>query len=437
MNGFGERQNMGVKERFFKFSNALSLFITALWVISGNQSYLYLLTGSVFLSVFYPLSLVPQMIFLLQFVNIMTTDETRIIHIAVAPLFLISGAFSALINSRKFDVNLMSMVLVMLSTVCISFSFNLNSERGGDLVFLGEMFVYLPSMLLLSNMRVGNIDDFVNVLTAWALAILLLVLYKFLNDPLSMMFRGKRLALGEKTDPNNFGSFLAMCSVFLLGRFFVCRSKLLKVSLLFMFVVALILIILTGSRTALVAFGGGVFVSVLLFRGIKLRKKILLIIFTVVAVATSLSFAPESMLGRFSAESVYETGGTGRTIIWRRGLSGISAGSLWFGEATDRVFLGVGVKRDFAHNFFFEILFATGVVGLFCFSAFFILTTKRIVEGLREKSGYGYMILPAIMLFTYFFSGVGLNLMASHVPWYLIGLGLMFLKHYNTTTSKC
>lgn len=192
----------------------------------------------------------------------------------------------------------------------------------------------------------------------------------------------------------------------------------------------LILLFLTGSRTSLLAsIVTIIFVLVLVDRSRWNRIKLLAIGIIslggfVLVYVWLLSIFPE-ILNRFSIQSVFDTGGSGRMAIW----------NFYFKELFPQTFLiGIGFdSKNFvfeigattgrgtgAHNLVIEILTRTGVVGLLVYGSIFWAFIRM---SLKARSKNYFIIVPLSMFILMMLIGVGENTLTTKFLWLSIGLG--------------
>ena len=177
------------------------------------------------------------------------------------------------------------------------------------------------------------------------------------------------LRLGESIQDQNYinGFFLYTFSHHA-GCFFENRKKRHLLSAVFIFVIVL----MTGSRGALLAFMMTAFAHICItFRNSRhfLRNILLTVVVMLLAGVIFdivLSFLPEAVAVRYSWDYIAEKGTTGRTRIWSTLLdhfSRDSIGRMLFGHGFGTCRLVNTFKGYVAHNLYIDNLITLGIVG--------------------------------------------------------------------------
>lgn len=194
-------------------------------------------------------------------------------------------------------------------------------------------------------------------------------------------------------DPNYFAICLSIIVAVLFNN--IIKNKNTIISLVFIIIVFFI-IILTGSRSGLIANIATILMS-FVFTKIKPMKKIviiLLVIMTSVIIVVNINkLLPEKILKRFSVEYTQNDGGAGRIYIWRAGLEKFKNNNIareFFGTGFGTYRYVVTEYSKVAHNVYIQILVEQGIVGAFIFLCFII---KTVLDAIKQKK---YVELAAI-----------------------------------------
>ena len=246
-----------------------------------------------------------------------------------------------------------------------------------------------------------------------------------------------RVSVSEDTNTNQLGMGIAQLVSFNFAGYFVSEKKFAK--LLFAVSVAcnIISILFTGSRSALIGAFGGIVACFLLItfgkspeiRRINIFAFILFIVSCIVAYIVVSNTDPEVM-ERFTVESITERGGTGRTQIWGLILSDIFPShpllGLGYGGKNISQYLlaNYGINHG-AHNFFFDILSSTGLVGVLMFIPYLISCLVKAVKTFKFDC---VSLIPFTMLVTIVFNGIGENTLGTRIFWFASGLCLMISR---------
>lgn len=197
----------------------------------------------------------------------------------------------------------------------------------------------------------------------WVTILLMLLFSDFsLNGRLTLL-------LGEKSQDQNYinGYFIYTFS------WHCCQLLKKKKTHIFPTVFILAIVLLTGSRGALLAFLLVMFVHVcVMFANAehKVRNILLVAFFMLLMIAafdTVLARMPESVARRFSWDYIAEKGATGRTQIWRFLLGHFTDDSILrmlFGHGYGTTSLVNTMDGRVAHNLYLDNLITLGILGM-------------------------------------------------------------------------
>ena len=286
------------------------------------------------------------------------------------------------------------LLVLFLSWALVSYSW---SELPGDAVEAVYRLSLNAILFLIVYTAVRTSRDAVRVLTAFVIGATAAVAYGLVFGGVDPSPYGEAARLSSETqNANELASTLVAAFVLALGLAFAVKdSPAFRVLSLAMAAFALFGIVLTVSRSGLVALGVAALAAIV-FSG-RWRPRI-----TVVAVLVALSallyfafLAPEA-----SRERVTEfEGGTGREDIWRvawrmvedKPLIGVGAGN--FDNASIHYLIAPGglLRDDFivdtqkdAHNLYLETLAELGLIGLLLLATLVIGLLGRCIAGIQQ-----------------------------------------------------
>lgn len=255
------------------------------------------------------------------------------------------------------------------------------------------------------------------VIGSWVTAMLMVAL--------ANLYEGRLvLKLGESIqDANYVNGYLLFAFVYHLNSFLKDR-KILHILAVMFFTV---LILLSGSRGALLAFGMAAFFSLCKYVGGKSGRSgrwiyaIILLVFAIIIFDITLMAMPDHVAERFSwSYIVSPKGTTGRLSIWKNLLGHFSRdnfGRIMFGHGYGTTRLINTYNSFVAHNLYIDSLISTGIVG--CLLQIVIQAGFLIIFSKNSEQDMLYVLVGII--------GMCLSLsLTSYRPlWNLMTIGLI------------
>jgi O-antigen ligase len=241
-------------------------------------------------------------------------------------------------------------------------------------------------------------------------------------------FDGYGFSVSERVNHNTFGTSVAIISVILFVKivFFGEGAALYK----FFWALSLVLIIVSGSRNALLAM---ILTSVIVYMVAQTHQGKTLsggLKFLVVACALVLAgglVLPEIGidLSRYDYVELIESGGSNRSIIWETLSPVIWRDYKWFGYgpghfcSEEMIHALMDLDYTHTHNTIFEAWGELGFFGLIPFALILIYAFRRGLSHIKHESGYlmfGFVLVVLLLL------GLGESLFANIELWIIIGL---------------
>lgn len=284
--------------------------------------------------------------------------------VSFIPLFLVFLDLRKL--QIRFSAVLVFQLLLWLLTI-VSLFYSISVTKTSTLIktlTLNLILVFALGAMEQYNQRELQFMQDALFAGGWIVIILMLLLSDVSKDGRLI------LALGGKTsDPNYINGYFLYTFSYHCNRMLQQDKKIHIIPMIFILAVVL----LTGSRGALVAFTIALFAHLCVnfsrtkhtIRNVVLTALIIVVLFG--AFDLILEWMPENVAQRFSWDFIAEHGTTGRTGIWQFFLQHFSEDSILrmlFGHGYGTAVLVNTVRHSGAHNLYIEDLINLGVVGL-------------------------------------------------------------------------
>ena len=240
-----------------------------------------------------------------------------------------------------------------------------------------------------------------------------------------------RLSISENVNENRFAMMLAqLTSIVFFGFLIAFKSKTWRFILLIGLIAGFFMLILSGSRSAIIgALGASLIVLFLYFRE-KIYKFIIpaiILAFSSYFLINYLQDSQYTVLDRFSVEKVQETGGTGRLENWKKLVPVVLNNKVIIGY-------GIGGENSYqfaqnhglehaAHNFLIDMFIQLGLIGVILLFSYYIFSLKRLFKKLNNNY---FLLLPLILFFTGLLNGIGETIYIEKHFWNSIALVWLF-----------
>ena len=316
--------------------------------------------------------------------TVVTTSFGSLLKLVSMPIIAVLGV-RMLMGKSEISLNYVHFIyaVYIIYTVSLLVVYN-----GGEaFVTTKDMILGLLTFILIS-MRVYNGRERELMETAW-LIVGFVCIYACLTSTEVVSEVENRAViriLGYEEDQNQFCAYLIMSTLICVKRLMERRK--------FYPVYAIVLglsfyaILKTGSRGGLLGILLGVAAYAII--GIKsMKAKTAIAVTTVflgfIIITFVVPMLPEDVAERYTITSVQETGGSGRTEIWKFLLdysfqdpTRLIRGSGIF--STYDIMYGAGLKNGVAHNAFIQVLNDEGLIGLLLFVASIAVCIFRYIR---------------------------------------------------------
>lgn len=303
-----------------------------------------------------------------------------ILKLATVPIGLFF-VVSLILSKRKLEINIVHLALLVYTLSAISTLFVDASDTSMDYVigYILNAAIYLCMTVIPYNKTELELMENIQIL----LLVILVAMTLFSNG--TMDGRTTLMIMGQTCDPNDFvGYFVFPLAVALKklvsGKHFVFYLLLIAASLYCVF--------LSGSRGGFLAIAVTIAGFALLYPSNNAKRFLFLACGFVILVGAWVilkPWMPENIIERMNVNAVIESGGSGRTDIWKSMIRTIIT-------EPDHLLLGRGIRtvhrflRDgawqeaAAHNQVLQIIYNQGLVGLISFLALTGISFFRCVK---------------------------------------------------------
>ena len=325
----------------------------------------------------------------------------RLITIVLFALFIISSQFIIRIPSEKKKLFHTWEIYVFYSVVSVLWGGFTSHQLT---IAFGMILLYLISIVFVgSNV---NEQNSYKIDYAWLIAGAFFV-FLFLTGRRVTIGWGTRQSLvimGTVTDANEFASFFAIVLSIVTILMFRSTKKIYKVLLIVFALSGVYVVLMSGSRGALLATIVAVLVTLLVGNRLTLRSVLVIlvlgILFVFVFNAYLIELIPKDTLARISIEAITKDNGSGRSYIWKSAFRKFFDGNVFnilfgYGYGGINVPNGYGSMTSTMHNQFLQNLIAYGIIG---FCLYIRLIWIVFCEYLKVKREYIGCLLGVLIM---------------------------------------
>jgi len=419
-----------LKERYLSIYSVILVVILMLSQVNESSILLVgLFIGTTFL-LFKPLFILP--VFLISSLgnNFFAYDGVSISRIV--GFILIVGCLITQIRERTLIKKRMVLTLSLFLTYSfISSAFSITGSFDSFVGF-GQMLIIVFFLGQFRNVDLNKLSWM--IINASSITIILF-LFWFQENFIELSVQ--RLSVSEDSSINRLATMLAqLIALVFSGLFISAKSKLTNIIFVSIMLFGLSMIVLTGTRSALIA----IIVSIVIITFYYLKKYTMRIaIYLPLIIVIGYLFASQiqqldtSLLERFTVDKIQDDGGSGRLQNWKILVPKTIEDGLFFG-------FGFGAENSYyvanlnglrysAHNFLIDMFIQMGLTGVILFLTYFYSLAKKLVKSIDNP----HMLVPVMILLTGLVNGVGETVFMEKFFWNGVALGWLYLNNVPDT----
>jgi len=419
-----------LKERYLSIYSVMLVVILMLSQINDSTLLISVLFIGTALLLFNPLFMLP--VFLISSLgnNFFAYDGVSISRIV--GFMLIVGCLMTQI--REGTLIKKRMVLTLLVFLIYSFISSTFSITGSFYSFVGFSQILIIVFFLgqFRNVDLNNLSWM--IITASSITIILF-LFWFKENFIELSVQ--RLSVSEGSSINRLATMFAqLIAIVFAGLFISGKSKLTNIIFVSIMLLGLSMIVLTGTRSALIA----IIVSIVIITFYYLKKFTMriaiylpLIFLLGYLFVNQIEQLDSSLLERFTVDKLQDDGGSGRLNNWKTLVPKTIEDGLFFG-------FGFGAENSYyianlnglrysAHNFLIDMFIQMGLTGLILFLTYFYSLAKKLVKSIDNP----HILVPVMILLTGVLNGVGETVFLEKFFWNGIALGWLYLNNVPNT----
>lgn len=237
----------------------------------------------------------------------------------------------------------------------------------------------------------------------------------------------------EGLNENRFAIILCQLGVVLCFGIFFMKQLIVRIVLGSVFLGALFLALMSGSRSGMIGFLSSFFVCILSFNINKSKKSSMLLPLIGLGIALYLGYnwlidSDFAVMDRFTSKNIVEGRGTHRIDRFYYLLEHVFPENPIIG-------VGLGGQNIYAispgpcHNIIFDPLFQIGILGFIMYWYLIISQEKRVFILVRHH--HVILVLPLTLFVASFFNGMGETIFFEKFFWNAISLGILFANNVN------
>jgi len=417
-----------IKETFLFYYSFFLVILLLATVSFGNPNLLYVLIFGCVLLFFQPVYIIP-VYFISSLANsYFIAGEGIGISRFTGIILIISGLFYLQKNSNITNRKNIFYILFITIFIILSSLLSNTGSLGSLLLFLQ----YFTTLVILSQFKNVNLKQ-LSMLLVFSSIITILVLGFTLRDNL-VTIQAERLSTGDDVNVNRFAMMLAQLGAVLFAGFLMFTKKIIfQLFLLILLLLDLFMIILSGSRSALIGISGAMLIILVFLLKDHTKKIIVPLLFVVVFgyfFVDKLEQMNIPFIDRFTKEGVEDSGGSQERFgIWKTLVPITLSNNPLFGNGfgAENV-IALSKENGFgkpAHNFLVDLFLQTGFFGVTLFFSYFIYIGKKI----KKYSSEPLILIPLLIILTALLNGVGETIFPEKLFWNGIALALLYMNN--------
>lgn len=235
---------------------------------------------------------------------------------------------------------------------------------------------------------------------AWILGGCVFIILFFTGKTASVGFGSRQtlLILGTWTDPNEFASYFVVAIPLALYSLFEYKNKIIKILSAFTVIGGIYVVLMSGSRGALISMLISVSISFLISMKDSPKRIFLFVVILIIGYYIFMNYLlpliPAETFKRLSIEALAADNGSGRSQIWERGLKQFQSGNAFnilFGYGYGGLMVDTGLSYITAtttmHNQFLQQIVCYGIIGFCLYIRLFFYVIRDFIKNKKELIG--------------------------------------------------
>ncbi len=380
----------------------------------------------------------PEVVFSAYFISSLSGGYFSVGPLGASRFLSLIVIFSLIIQWRKVAKYTMLEFLLEFIIVFYSLMSCVLSVTGEMSNFMIMMQSLLVTFLLQKSVKIDT-ELLINLIIICSVIVIVMLGGHMMQDS-TIMFE-ERYSGAEGLNTNKFAMMCAQLGAVMIGAFIYLRNKLLKVLSLLAFAVSVLIIVISGSRSALIGLLASTLFVVILTQVKGFRKAfipIVLIALVGFVIVHYLSSIDSPIIDRFNVEAITENGGTGRLGYATRIINEVISIHPLFGVGMGgQNVMALGIPKQ-AHNIIIDPLSQLGIIGFIIYLCYIV---PIVIRSFKIRKTNSLIIIPLALFIAGLFNGIGEVVFYEKFFWNSIALCALIvsqsqalLKHLSTAS---